>query len=373
MLPLVIGVTGGIGSGKTTVCKHLEAFYNIPVYYSDDRAKYLMNSNKELKDSIISEFGENSYLDGALNRKYLAEIIFNDKEKLKIMNSMVHPAVEKDFIEWRNIRNESKYVVYESALLLENKPYYIDMICGVTAKESVRIERVKARNNISEEEVRARMNNQPKITGEMVFNHFDYLVVNESNNTKVLEKSIRTLHSKILADIKRIKRISRYLAKLLRHSPEKEGLQMDNKGWVECNQVYEKLDINKRELEFIVKENNKQRFSFDEDKTKIRANQGHSIKVDLGFKKEYPPNVLYHGTSDKFYNSIKSYGIRKMNRTHVHLSDNIETAENVGKRKGGKLTILKIDARKMQKDNIDFYLSENKVWLTDYVDPKYIL
>ena len=118
--------------------------------------------------------------------------------------------------------------------------------------------------------------------------------------------------------------------------------------------------------------NNKKRYSFNDDKTKIRAVQGHSIEVDLELKEVVPPAILYHGTAFKNLESIKKDGIRKMNRQYVHLSMDEETAKNVATRHSGKYIILEIDTKAMLKENYKFYLSENKVWLTDFVPSKFI-
>ena len=123
-------------------------------------------------------------------------------------------------------------------------------------------------------------------------------------------------------------------------------------------------------LEDIVATDNKQRYSFNEDKSLIRANQGHSIPVDVELKENEPPEFLYHGTATRFLNSILNDGLKPMSRLYVHLSKDIETAWKVGKRHGDPV-ILKINSRDMYKDGYKFYLSENGVWLTEKVDAKY--
>lgn len=125
------------------------------------------------------------------------------------------------------------------------------------------------------------------------------------------------------------------------------------------------------ELDEIVETNDKKRFIFNEDKTRIRANQGHSIDINLALIPQKPPKFLYHGTAQSNIDSIFEKGIEKRNRQHVHLSQDIETATKVGMRHG-KPVILTIDTEKMFDDGIEFYLSENNVWLTDFVDIKYI-
>lgn len=168
------------------------------------------------------------------------------------------------------------------------------------------------------------------------------------------------------------KNISKYISLLLRHKPEKENLEMDKNGWVDTYDLMSKLKITKEQLNLVVLENNKKRFEYSEDETKIRARQGHSVKVDVELKKKVPPIKLYHGTSEKFKKNIMKKGLLKMNRLHVHLSEDLETAQNVGKRKGKDLIILEINSKAMYADGFDFYQSNNGIWLTDHVPSKYL-
>lgn len=172
---------------------------------------------------------------------------------------------------------------------------------------------------------------------------------------------------------KEIKHISKYLSLILRHKPEKIGLELDPNGWADVAAILEKSEMNfsLEELEYIVENNDKKRFSFNEDKTKIRANQGHSINIDLALESLLPPKYLYHGTVAKFMADIKSEGLKKMNRQHVHLSKDRETAIKVGNRRGNAI-ILTVRTGDMHQDGYLFYCSENGVWLTDHVPPKYI-
>jgi len=124
-------------------------------------------------------------------------------------------------------------------------------------------------------------------------------------------------------------------------------------------------------LEEIVRTDNKQRYFFNEDRTLIRANQGHSIPVDVELEEKQPPQYLYHGTADRFLDSIMAEGLKPMSRLYVHLSADEETAVKVGKRHG-KPIVLKIRAEEMWKEGVKFYLSQNGVWLTKYIDKKYI-
>lgn len=159
---------------------------------------------------------------------------------------------------------------------------------------------------------------------------------------------------------------------LLRHNPE--DLKMDKNGWVFISDLVQKIEITLDELEQIVETNDKKRFVFDESGTKIRANQGHSIKVDVELKAKIPPKYLYHGTSFEKVKSIKKKGLLKMNRNHVHLSKDSKTAHNVAKRhcKNSDPIIFKIDTYPMIVDEIKFYESANGVWLVDHVPPKYL-
>lgn len=173
------------------------------------------------------------------------------------------------------------------------------------------------------------------------------------------------------------KEFSKFLSHLLRHRPDELNLNMDSFGWVEIKELVEKLNENSKYsvsmeyLEKIVIEDEKQRYAFNEDKSKIRAVQGHSIKVDLEFPEVVPPKYLYHGTGEKFLENILKTGIQRKTRQYVHLSSDIETAYKVGQRHGNPV-ILTISAYEMYLNGVKFYLSENGVYLTEYVDTKWI-
>ncbi|UKN03871.1 RNA 2'-phosphotransferase [Paracrocinitomix mangrovi] len=173
------------------------------------------------------------------------------------------------------------------------------------------------------------------------------------------------------------KHISKFLSLVLRHQPTLIGLELNDSGWADVSEVIEKSKLknvvfNVDQLKEVVETNDKKRFAFSDDGLMIRANQGHSVKnVDLKLKEVHPPETLYHGTVEKFIDSIKQHGLQKRSRQHVHLSGDIETAQNVGSRRG-KPIILKIQAEQMRKDGYQFFLSENKVWLTDHVPTKYL-
>ena len=166
--------------------------------------------------------------------------------------------------------------------------------------------------------------------------------------------------------------IGKKITYLLRHNPE--DLVMDKNGYVSVSLLLKKVNITQSELDHIVDTNDKKRLAYNEDKTLIRASQGHSIKVDVELKSVRPPKVLYHGTSSDSYEKIKKTGLSKMRRLHVHMTDDKNTAYKVGKRysKYKEPIILEIDSAEMYTDGYKFYLSENNVWLTDNVPVKYI-
>lgn len=171
-------------------------------------------------------------------------------------------------------------------------------------------------------------------------------------------------------------RLSIFLSLILRHKPSEIGVTLDEHGWADVNELIEGINasgraIDMETLEEIVKTDNKRRYSFNENKTLIRANQGHSVPVDVELKESTPPNVLYHGTATRFIDSIRQQGIKSMSRLYVHLSKDLDTAVKVGNRHG-KCIVLQIDAKKMFEDGIKFYLSDNEVWLTKFVDWKYV-
>lgn len=173
-----------------------------------------------------------------------------------------------------------------------------------------------------------------------------------------------------------LKHISKFLSLVLRHKPEEIGINMDSEGWVDVKELLEKCSAKKRYinlelLQQIVNTNDKQRFAFNHDHTRIRANQGHTIEIDLKLEPTEPLEYLYHGTVAKFIDGIKTSGLQKMERMHVHLSKDLETAIKVGSRRG-KPVILKIRASEMYKDGYAFYISNNGVWLCEAVPAQYI-
>lgn len=157
--PLIIGITGGIGSGKTTAAKYFEKL-GFPLYNSDLKARAIQNENIDVINQIINIFGKDSYTNEGLNRPYIANITFNDKEKLKQLNQIVHPAVFKDYQNWISKQN-TQFVIKEAAILIESGSYKdCDYIIVVNADLEIRIERTIQRDNLSREQIIARINNQ---------------------------------------------------------------------------------------------------------------------------------------------------------------------------------------------------------------------
>ena len=175
---------------------------------------------------------------------------------------------------------------------------------------------------------------------------------------------------------KRATSISKYLSLVLRHDPAAAGITLDAEGWVGVDELLagaarHGFSFTRAELEEVVQTNEKQRFAFSVDSQRIRASQGHSVSVELGLTPETPPEVLYHGTVDRFLSSIMDQGLDKRSRQYVHLSPDVETATRVGSRRGQPV-ILKIAAANMHSDGFCFFCSANGVWLTERVPPQYI-
>ncbi len=175
---------------------------------------------------------------------------------------------------------------------------------------------------------------------------------------------------------KEITQISKFLSLVLRHKPETIGIELDENGWTDVDMLLTKLKVNNfnidlETLKFVVETNAKQRFAFNDAFSKIRANQGHSVEVDLGIKSQKPPEILFHGTGANSVSSILQTGLEKKGRNHVHLSKDIDTAIMVGQRHG-KSFVFEVLSLEMYNNNFEFYLSENGVWLTEHVPVKYL-
>ncbi|MFK5921889.1 MAG: RNA 2'-phosphotransferase [Verrucomicrobiota bacterium] len=171
-------------------------------------------------------------------------------------------------------------------------------------------------------------------------------------------------------------RISKRLSLILRHKPESIGITLDENGWANVQNLLNALNRNGARLtleilETVVAENPKKRFEFNDAQTFIRARQGHSIDIDLGYSATMPPDVLYHGTAERFLDPILKEGLIKQQRHHVHMSTNIPLMLEVARRRG-KAALLEIDAKQMHQDGHEFYVTENEVWLTDRIPTQYL-
>ncbi len=175
---------------------------------------------------------------------------------------------------------------------------------------------------------------------------------------------------------KQMVRTSKFLSLVLRHQPDAAGITVDAHGWAEVGALLRGMTdagvpCDLQALREIVRTDEKQRYTFNEDGTKIRASQGHSFPVDLGLTQTDPPQVLWHGTATRFLADIMKEGLKPMSRQYVHLSPDAETAYRVGIRHG-KPVILRVDAQRMAQDGMRFFRAENGVWLTDAVPPQYL-
>jgi putative RNA 2'-phosphotransferase len=175
---------------------------------------------------------------------------------------------------------------------------------------------------------------------------------------------------------KRIVTISKFLSLVLRHKPEEVGIQLDSAGWVDVDKLLNacaahQFPFSRAELDEVVATNDKKRFAFSEDGKRIRANQGHSVEVELAYQPSVPPEILYHGTADRFLDSIQQKGLIKGNRHHVHLSIDVETAINVGQRHGRPLVFCVL-AGEMHRAGHKFFVSTNGVWLADHIPANFL-
>ena len=172
-----------------------------------------------------------------------------------------------------------------------------------------------------------------------------------------------------------LNRISKFLSYVLRHKPDAISLNLDEEGWASVNELINKsqveIKLDRTLIEQVVTTSDKKRFALSADGLLIRANQGHSVKVDLGLKPTKPPTILYHGTATRFLDSITQEGLKPGKRNHVHLSSDIETARAVGQRYGTPI-ILQINAEQMHNDGHQFFLSDNHVWLSNLIPSKFL-
>jgi dephospho-CoA kinase len=177
---LKVGITGGIGSGKTIVCRIFEML-GIPVYYADIKAKNLIENNPEIKANIINTFGQSSFTPEGYNRKYMASLVFNNFDLLEKLNAIVHPSVTNDFKEWCQEHSSAQYVVHESAVLFESGVHEItDYIIVIDAPLEQRIKRIKERDSITDQEIMKRINNQ--WPSEKLSSLANWVIHNDNNN-----------------------------------------------------------------------------------------------------------------------------------------------------------------------------------------------
>jgi dephospho-CoA kinase len=187
---LKIGITGGIGSGKTTVAK-LFQLQGVPIYNSDIRAKQLMAEDEALKKGLVLAFGEEVYTDRRLNRAWLATRVFNNEKELAILNGLVHPAVERDFTHWCLSKSDHPYILKEAALLYESQTYKnLDFVIVVAAPEEMRIERAILRDGLTKQEVMRRFENQ--LSEEQRLSRADYILTNDDSHSII--KQVIELH-----------------------------------------------------------------------------------------------------------------------------------------------------------------------------------
>ena len=188
-----VGLTGGIGSGKSTVAQIFEVL-GIPVFYADDEAKKILNEDDELKKLIIKNFGTKSYIDEKLNRSYIASVVFNDKAKLDLLNSLTHPATMKRGEQWMN-KQTTAYAIHEAALVFEaNVKERLDYVIGVYSPEELRIKRVMERDNISRDQVMKRINRQMNEDEKMKL--CDFVLINDEQ--QLLLPQVLKLHEQLL-------------------------------------------------------------------------------------------------------------------------------------------------------------------------------
>ncbi|MEM9981748.1 MAG: dephospho-CoA kinase [Bacteroidota bacterium] len=195
MTPIQIGITGGIGSGKSIICKVFRHL-GVPTYDADSRAKYLMNTQEALKKAIQHTFGEESYHNGQLNRKYLASKVFNDSHQVTLLNQLVHPKVAEDYAAWVVGNTSAPYVIKEAALLIETGSYkHLEALITVQASETVRIQRIKKRDpHRSEKEIKAIM--QKQLSDEERQKAADYTI--DNTGTLLVIPQILQLHHTFL-------------------------------------------------------------------------------------------------------------------------------------------------------------------------------
>jgi dephospho-CoA kinase len=190
---LKIGLTGGIGSGKSTAAQIFEVF-GIPVYYADIEAKRLMNDDQQVRDEIIKVFGEQAYPNNSLDRKYISSIVFSDPSKLELLNGIVHPATKRDSEKWM-LSQTTPYAIHEAALIFEAKVNErLDYVIGVSSPEELRIQRAMQRDNVNREEVIKRMDRQ--LDEKIKMSNCDFILINDEQ--QLLIPQVLALHQKLI-------------------------------------------------------------------------------------------------------------------------------------------------------------------------------
>ena len=198
---LKVGITGGIGSGKSTVSSFFSVL-GVPVYDSDKRAKFLMQHDNSIIGTIKKEFGERSYLNNQLNRSYIAEIVFKNESKLKQLNSIIHPAVRTDFNNWLSQNSNAKFVIKEAAIMIESGAYKeMDKLIVVNAKRDQKIKRIKKRDHLSLEDIENRIQNQ--LSDEIRNQYADFIIENNSGKME-LKQQVLSIYNKLIDQLKNI-------------------------------------------------------------------------------------------------------------------------------------------------------------------------
>jgi dephospho-CoA kinase len=193
-MPLRIGLTGGIGSGKSTIAKVFEVL-GIPVYYADEEAKRVMNEDEALQEQIIEHFGKEAYKDSRLDRRYISGIVFNNREMLELLNSLVHPVTLRDSERWMQ-QQTTPYAIKEAALIFESSAQqYLDYVIGVSAPAPLRMHRAMQRDSVTREEVQARINRQ--IQESIKMRLCDFIIYNDEQ--QLVMPQVLTLHEKLLS------------------------------------------------------------------------------------------------------------------------------------------------------------------------------
>ena len=198
---LKVGVTGGIGSGKSTVSRFFSAL-GVPVYDSDQRAKSLMQYDDSIRSKIKIEFGDNAYHKNELNRSYLAEIVFKNESKLKQLNAIVHPVVKTDFINWLSQNSNAKLIIKEAAIMIESGAYKdLDKLIVVNASRNQKIKWIKQRDHLSLEDIKNRIQNQ--LSDEIRNQYADFIIENNSGKME-LKQQVLSIYNKLIDQPKNI-------------------------------------------------------------------------------------------------------------------------------------------------------------------------